>query len=311
MLPDRAALAAALRKIALRAGHEILAVYASDFAVRGKADASPVTEADTRAERVILEGLGECAPGVPVVAEESAAAGNVPDVGSGPFFLVDPLDGTREFIGRNGEFTVNVALIEDGAPTVGVVHLPVLDETFWTAGDGVAWRTRGGGSAGRTDQRPRRPASSPGAGRAGSAGAATGSNGAEGDAGIAVPAGAGVGTTGAAERIACRTPGDGGLVVIASRSHRDPETDRYLERFEVAEIVSAGSSLKFCRIAEGAADLYPRLGRTMEWDVAAGHAIVNAAGGSVETIDGAPLTYGKPGFDNPHFVVRGLLQEHA
>ena len=193
-----------------------------------------------------------------MVAEESAAAGNVPDVGSGPFFLVDPLDGTREFIGRNGEFTVNVALIEDGVPTVGVVHLPVLDETFWTAGDGVAWRVRGDGSAGRTDQRPRRPASSPGAGRAGSAGAVTGSSGAEGDAGVAVPAGAG--TTGAAERIACRTPGDGGLVVIASRSHRDPETDRYLERLEIAEIVSAGSSLKFCRIAEGAADLYPRLG---------------------------------------------------
>ena len=309
MLPDKAALAVALCEIALRAGHEILAVYASDFTVRGKADASPVTEADTRAERVILEGLGECAPGVPVVAEESVAAGNVPDVGGGPFFLVDPLDGTREFIGRNGEFTVNVALIEDGVPTVGVVHLPALDETFWTAGDSVAWRTRGGGSAGRTDQRPRRPASSPGAGRAGSAGAATGSNGAEGDAGVAVPAGAG--TTGAAERIACRTPGDGGLVVIASRSHRDPETDRYLERFEIAEIVSAGSSLKFCRIAEGAADLYPRLGRTMEWDVAAGHAIVNAAGGSVETIDGGRLVYGKPGFDNPRFVARGLPRERA
>ena len=309
MLPDKAALAAALREIALRAGHEILAVYASDFAVRGKADASPVTEADTRAERVILEGLGECAPGVPVVAEESAAAGNVPDVGGGPFFLVDPLDGTREFIGRNGEFTVNVALIEDGVPTVGVVHLPALDETFWTAGDGVAWRTRGGGGADRAGRRPRRPFSSPGAGRAGSAGAATGSNGAEGDAGVAVPAGAG--TTGAAERIACRTPGDSGLVVIASRSHRDPETDRYLERFEVAEIVSAGSSLKFCRIAEGAADLYPRLGRTMEWDVAAGHAIVNAAGGSVETLEGAPLTYGKPGFDNPRFVARGLPRERA
>ena len=309
MLPDPADLVNALRDVALRAGREILAVYASDFTVRDKADASPVTEADTRAERVILEGLGECAPGVAVVAEESFVAGAVPEIGGEPFFLVDPLDGTREFIGRNGEFTVNVALIENGAPTVGVVHLPALDETFWTAGDGVAWRARGGSSAGRTDQRLRRPASSPGAGRAGSAGAATGSNGAEGDAGVAVPAGAG--TTGAAERIACRTPGDGGLVVIASRSHRDPETDRYLERFEVAEIVSAGSSLKFCRIAEGAADLYPRLGRTMEWDVAAGHAVVNAAGGSVETIDGAPLTYGKPGFDNPRFVARGLPGERA
>ena len=262
MLPDKAALATALCEITLRAGHEILEVYASDFAVRGKADASPVTEADTRAERVILDGLGECAPGVPVVAEESAAAGDVPDVGGGPFFLVDPLDGTREFIGRNGEFTVNVALIENGAPTVGVVHLPALDETFWTAGDGVAWRARDTGKAGGV------------------------------------------------ERIACRRPGDG-LVVIASRSHRSPEIDAWLQRFEVAEIVSAGSSLKFCRIAEGAADLYPRLGRTMEWDVAAGHAIVNAAGGSVETMDGAPLTYGKPGFDNPHFVARGLPRERT
>ena len=292
MLPDPADLVNALRDVALRAGREILAVYASDFTVHDKADASPVTEADTRAERVILEGLGECAPGVAVVAEESFAAGDVPEIGGEPFFLVDPLDGTREFIGRNGEFTVNVALIEGGAPTVGVVHLPALDETFWTAGDGVAWRTRGDG----------------GAGRAGGTGAATGFGGAAGDAGIVVPAG--TGTTGTAERIACRRPGDG-LVVIASRSHRGPEIDAWLQRFEVAGIVNAGSSLKFCRIAEGAADLYPRLGRTMEWDVAAGHAIVNAAGGSVETMDGAPLTYGKPGFDNPHFVARGLPQERG
>ena len=279
MRPDPAALTATLCEIALRAGQEILAVYASDFTVRGKADASPVTEADTRAERIILEGLGECAPGIPVVAEESAAAGEIPDVAGRPFFLVDPLDGTWEFIGRNGEFTVNVALIEDGVPTVGVVHLPALDETFWTAGDGVAWRTRGG--AGRI-------------GRAGGTGIA----------------GAAAGAAGGAERIACRRPG-AALVAIASRSHRDFETDHFLERFEIAEIVSAGSSLKFCRIAEGAADLYPRLGRTMEWDVAAGHAILSAAGGSVETMDGAPLTYGKPGFDNPRFVARGLPREHA
>ena len=265
MLPDPAALTDALREIVLRAGQEILAVYAGDFSVSGKADASPVTEADTRAERVILEGLGECAPGIAVVAEESFAAGNVPEIGGEPFFLVDPLDGTREFIGRNGEFTVNVALIEHGVPTVGVVHLPALDETFWTAGDGAAWRARGAGSA--------------------------------------------AGKAGGVERIACRRPGRDGLVAIASRSHRDPETDAWLRRFEVAEVVSAGSSLKFCRIAEGAADLYPRFGRTMEWDVAAGHAVVNAAGGSVETVDGRRLVYGKPGFDNPHFVVRGLPRE--
>ena len=279
---DPAAPITALCEIALRAGGEILTVYASDFTVRDKADASPVTEADTRAERVILEGLRACAPGIAVVAEESAAAGEIPEVGGRPFFLVDPLDGTREFIGRHGEFTVNIALIEDGVPTAGVVHLPAFDETFWTAGDGVAWRARGAGNAGGVDGTTSR------------------------HAGIGAAAGAGV--PGRVERIACRAPGDA-LVVVASRSHRDPETDLYLERFEIAGIVSAGSSLKFCRVAEGAADLYPRLGPTMEWDVAAGHAILNAAGGSVETIDGAPLTYGKPGFDNPHFVARGLPRD--
>ena len=277
---DKAALIGALREIAIRAGREVLAVYRSDFSVLAKTDASPVTEADTRAERVILDGLAQYAPGVAVVAEESVAAGHVPDIDDRPFFLVDPLDGTKEFISRNGEFTVNIALIEDGAPTAGVVHLPALDETFWTAGDGAAWRARGG-----------------------SAGGVGGTAGAGGHAGIGAAAGAGV--TGGAERIACRAPGDA-LVVVASRSHRDPETDRYLERFEIAEIVSAGSSLKFCRVAEGAADLYPRLGRTMEWDVAAGHAIIAAAGGRVDTLDGAQLLYGKPGFENPHFVACGL-----
>lgn len=252
---NTADLTASLCDIAHRAGGEILAVYGSDFTVLDKADASPVTEADVRAERIILDGLAECAPDVAVVAEESVAAGYVPELDGRPFFLVDPLDGTREFISRNGEFTVNIALVEDGTPTAAVVHLPALDETFWTAGDGVAWRARG---------------------------------------------------SGAAERIECRSPGRGGLVVVASRSHRGVETDAWLEQLEIAEVVSAGSSLKFCRVAEGVADLYPRLGRTMEWDIAAGHAIVIAAGGSVETLDGRRLVYGKPGFENPHFVARGL-----
>ena len=254
---DTTALTASLREIAQRAGREILTVYASDFAVLDKTDASPVTEADTRAERIILDGLSKCAPDVAVVAEESVSAGVIPDLDSQRFFLVDPLDGTREFIKRNGEFTVNIALVEDGAPTAGVVHLPALDETYWTTGDGTAWRARG---------------------------------------------------LEAAERITCRRPGSR-LVAVASRSHRSPETDAYLQRFAVAETVSAGSSLKFCRIAEGVADLYPRLGRTMEWDIAAGHAIVAAAGGSVEALDGGRLAYGKPGFENPHFVVRGLPPE--
>ena len=250
-----ATLAGALREIAVLAGREILEVYGSDFAVRSKTDATPVTEADVRAERVILDGLANCATDIAVVAEESAAAGNIPDVWGRPFFLVDPLDGTREFINRNDEFTVNIGLVEHGAPTAGVIHVPALDETYWTAGDGVAWRALAGGPA---------------------------------------------------ERIACRRPGDRGLVVVASRSHRNSATRAFLEQCDAADIVSAGSSLKLCRVAEGAADLYPRLGRTMEWDTAAGHAIILAAGGSVETLDGRPLVYGKPGFENPHFMARGL-----
>ena len=254
---NMAALTASLCEMAHRAGKEILAVYESDFAVLDKSDGSPVTEADTRAERVILDGLATCAPEVVVVAEESVSAGNVPDVVGRPFFLVDPLDGTKEFIRRTDEFTVNIALVEDGVPTAGVVHVPALDETYWTAGDGTAWRSRRGEVA---------------------------------------------------ERIACRRPGRH-LVAIASRSHYSAETDAWLGRFEIAEVVSAGSSLKFCRIAEGVADLYPRLGRTMEWDIAAGHAIVNAAGGSVESLDGGALVYGKPRFENPHVVARGLPPE--
>ena len=252
---DRAGLAASLREIAERAGEAILAIYREDFEVRSKDDASPVTDADERAEGVILAGLADVAGTVPVVAEESVSAGNVPDVTGPAFFLVDPLDGTKEFISRNGEFTVNIALIEQGQPTVGVVHLPSLEETYWTDG-GAVWRSRGGG---------------------------------------------------AAEEIACRAPGPG-LTVVASRSHRDSKTDDFLENYTVAELVSAGSSLKLCRVAEGAADMYPRLGRTMEWDIAAGHAVLRAAGGSVMTVAGEPLRYGKPGFDNPHFVARGLLE---
>jgi len=250
---DKHALAEAFCSIAERAGHEILSIYHGDFEVRSKADTSPVTDADERAEQLILESLSRIAPDTPVVAEESVAAGRIPDIGDSPFLLVDPLDGTKEFVSRNGEFTVNIALIENGTPVLGVVHLPVLAETFWTNGDGEAWRSRGGERA----------------------------------------------------RIRCRIPGDE-LVAVASRSHSNRETDEYLSRFPIKERVSAGSSLKFCRIAEGVADIYPRIGRTMEWDIAAGHAVLAAAGGRVMTLDGAPLRYGKPDFDNPPIVARGL-----
>jgi 3'(2'), 5'-bisphosphate nucleotidase len=243
-----------LVRVAERAGSAILGVYARDFAVHDKEDASPVTEADRLAERIILDELARLAPGVPVVAEESVAEGRIPVVGDGPFFLVDPLDGTREFISRNGEFTVNIALIDRRRPVAGVVHLPVLDETYWSDGQGRAWCRRGEATT---------------------------------------------------APIRCRVP-HGGLVVVASRSHSDARTDEYLAGLVVAERIAAGSSLKFCRVAEGAADLYPRIGRTMEWDIAAGQAVLEAAGGSVTTVDGAPLTYAKPGFENPPFVARGL-----
>jgi 3'(2'), 5'-bisphosphate nucleotidase len=242
-----------LVSIARRAGESILAIYNTDFEVRDKDDASPVTDADEQAEALILAGLMRVAPDIAVVAEEDVAAGHVADISSGRFFLVDPLDGTREFINRNGEFTVNIALIEGTRPVAGVVHLPALEQTFWSDG-AQAWRQCGND---------------------------------------------------AAQVITCRRAAADGLVVVASRSHRDARTDEYLAKFDVKELISAGSSLKLCRLAEGQADLYPRLGRTMEWDIAAGHAVLAAAGGSVRTLDGKPLAYGKPGMDNPDFVARG------
>lgn len=235
------------------AGKVVMDVYATDFDVRGKSDASPVTEADERAEAVILAGLARLTPHVPVIAEEAVAAGRVPAVAE-RFWLVDPLDGTKEFIKRNGEFTVNVALIEAGRPVLGVVQAPAIDELY---------------------------------------------AGAEGS-------GAFVETVAGRRAISCRTVPEAGLTVLASRSHGDAAAlDAFLAGRKVASIAGAGSSLKLCRIAAGAADLYPRLGRTMEWDIAAGHAVLAAAGGAVETLDGAALRYGKPGFDNPHFVARG------
>ena len=242
-----------LRSLAERAGREILRIYGSDFAVRDKSDATLVTDADERAEAIILAGLAELAPGYPVIAEEQVSAGKMPERRGHVFFLVDPLDGTREFVKRNGEFTVNIALIVDRIPRLGVVHLPALGETYWCDAKARAWRSRG-------------------------------------DAG--------------AERIRCRSAPEA-LVVVASRSHRNAKTEAFLKAYRVERIVSAGSSLKLCRVAEGSADLYPRLGRTMEWDIAAGHAVLRAAGGSVRTLTGEPLRYGKPGLDNPAFVARG------
>jgi 3'(2'), 5'-bisphosphate nucleotidase len=248
--PSAGALLDAIVKIARDAGDVILGVYATDFSTRGKADASPVTEADERAEVVITAALAALTPDIPIVAEEAASAGKIPQVGN-RFWLVDPLDGTKEFINRNGEFTVNIALIEDGKPTLGVVLAPALKRLF--AG-------RAGAGAYLEDDQGRR-------------------------------------------EIRCRAVPAEGLTVVASRSHGDAAAlDQFLAGRKVAALANAGSSLKLCLVAAGEADLYPRLGRTMEWDIAAGHAVLAAAGGKVETLAGEALRYGKPGFDNPHFA---------
>jgi 3'(2'), 5'-bisphosphate nucleotidase len=254
-MPDPERLLPEIVKLAEQAAAVILQHYAGDAAARRKADASPVTAADEAAEAVILAGLAELTPAIPVVAEETVAAGHVPALDAGPFWLVDPLDGTKEFISKNGEFTVNIALIEGHEPVLGVVLAPALGKVWWGA--------RGHGAMARD-----------------------GKNGAP------------------ARKIAVRLR-PARPVAVASRSHADPQTEAFLDAAGVAERISAGSSLKFCLVAEGKADLYPRFGRTMEWDTAAGHAVLSAAGGQVTTRDGAPFLYRKPGFENPGFIARG------
>ena len=256
-MSERQELVNQLNDIARLAGAKATEIYNSDFAIDAKADKSPVTEADRECEALILAALKKVEPDTPVLAEESAADGKIPELGD-RFFLVDPLDGTKEFINRTGEFTVNIALIEKGTPVAGVVYAPAINRLFYGAKDlGAFVEDSGPGSA--------RP-------------------------------------------IAARKPAADGLSVVASRSHRSPETDSYLERYQVSEFTAAGSSLKFCLVAAGEADLYPRLGRTMEWDTGAGQAVLEAAGGSVLVKDtGEPLVYGKKEreFDNPHFIAWG------
>jgi 3'(2'), 5'-bisphosphate nucleotidase len=245
---------------AIEAGRAAYAIYRGDFEVQTKSDESPVTAADHAAERVILAHLARGAAGIPVVAEEQVAAGNIP-ASAATFFLVDPVDGTKEFIQKRGDFTVNIALVKDGVPQLGVVYAPAKSRLF--AGDAVK------GEAFRSEQSPEDT------------------------------------TQAARTPIRTREPAASGLTIVASRSHRSPETDEWLAKVKVAEIVSVGSSLKFCLLAAGEADLYPRLGPTMEWDTAAGHAVLSAAGGEVVHLDGSPFRYGKPGFRNPFFIATG------
>lgn len=246
---SRMRLAECFAAIAEAAGERIMAVYGT-AAAEAKADGSPVTEADLVAHQVILEGLARDCADIAVVSEEDAAH-RTPDAAE-RFILVDPLDGTREFISRNGEFTVNIALIEQGCPVAGVVFAPALGR-LWIGAVGAGARRRMAGDA-------------------------------------------------SWQPIGCRRPGEAGVVAVASRSHRDAATEAFLAGQTVAGMRSMGSSLKFCLVAEGEADVYPRFGTTMEWDTAAGQAVLEAAGGRVLTPDGTPFRYGKTEWRNGPFI---------
>jgi 3'(2'), 5'-bisphosphate nucleotidase len=245
-----------IRRLALEAGDRIMAVYdGPDFAVRAKDDASPVTEADEAADAIIAAGLRAAFPDVVLITEEQADSHALT---ASTFLIVDPLDGTKEFIQRRGDFTVNIAYVRDGIPVRGVVYAPAKGRLFYTLADGTSVEETGA---------------------------------------LAKE------TPGDLRPINVAAPNNGALMVVASKSHRDAATDDYIARYAVRDMTSAGSSLKFCLVATGEADLYPRLGRTMEWDTAAGDAVLRGAGGDVVRFDDhTPLTYGKAGWDNPFFI---------
>lgn len=245
-----------IRRLALQAGDAILAIYESpDFEVKSKSDASPVTEADEAADALISAGLRAAFPDLPLITEEQADSHAL---SARTFLIVDPLDGTKEFVQRRGDFTVNIAYVQDGVPLRGVVYAPAKGRLFYTLPDGTAVE-----ETGAFDKE----------------------------------------TPGPVTPLRVSTPDNAALMVVASKSHRDQATDDYIARYAVRDMTSAGSSLKFCLVATGEADLYPRLGRTMEWDTAAGDAVLRGAGGQVVRFDThQPLDYGKPGWDNPFFI---------
>ncbi|PKP75723.1 MAG: 3'(2'),5'-bisphosphate nucleotidase [Alphaproteobacteria bacterium HGW-Alphaproteobacteria-6] len=249
-------LATVMRRLALEAGDRIMEIYRDpDFEVRAKSDESPVTEADEAADALISAGLAEAFPQVALVTEEQAAS-HAQAVST--FLIVDPLDGTKEFVQRRGDFTVNIAYVENGVPLRGVVYAPAKGRLFYTLADGRAVEETGAFAKDAPGEQ--------------------------------VP-------------ITVSVPDNRALMVVASKSHRDQATDDYIARYAVRDMTSAGSSLKFCLVATGEADLYPRLGRTMEWDTAAGDAVLRGAGGEVVRFDDhSPLAYGKPGFANPFFI---------
>ncbi len=247
---DYEALIPVMRRLALEAGDAIMAVYnGPDFEVRAKDDASPVTVADETADAIISTGLRAAFPDVVLITEEQADSHALR---ASTFLIVDPLDGTKEFVQRRGDFTVNIAYVVDGVPVRGIVYAPAQGRLFYTQADGVAVEELADGTL---------------------------------------------------RAIGVSTPDNARLMVVASKSHRDAATDDYIAKYAVRDMKSAGSSLKFCLVATGEADLYPRLGRTMEWDTAAGDAVLRGAGGQVVRFDDhSPLAYGKPGWDNPFFI---------
>jgi 3'(2'), 5'-bisphosphate nucleotidase len=254
MNAERHALLEVARLAARQAAEAILEVYATSFDVRHKADRSPVTLADEEAERLIIAALMKVAPDIPVIAEEQAAAKGLPVSVPPRFWLVDPLDGTKGFVAREDEFTVNIGLVEGNRPVLGVVGVPVKRLIYAAAGPSTATRQRG-------DAKP--------------------------------------------EPISARLPPAKPVVVTSRTNGPSRRIDAYLAQFPGAERRALGSAVKFCLLAEGTADHYPRYGETHEWDTAAGQAILEAAGGSVTTLDGAPFLYGKPGYFNPGFIARG------
>ncbi|MBV1868349.1 MAG: 3'(2'),5'-bisphosphate nucleotidase CysQ [Marinosulfonomonas sp.] len=245
-----------MRRLALEAGDRIMEIYNSDdFDVRSKSDDSPVTAADEAADALISAGLQAEFPDVTLITEEQA---DTHSKTAEEFLIVDPLDGTKEFVKRRGDFTVNIALVQGGVPVRGVVYAPAKGRMFYTDADGQSVEETG--SLDPLKAGPTAP-------------------------------------------ISVSTPDNAGLLLVASKSHRDQATEDYISKYACADTKSAGSSLKFCLVATGEADIYPRVGRTMEWDTAAGHAVLGGAGGHVVRYDDhSPLTYGKPGYENPFFI---------
>lgn len=253
---DYSELTTVIRKLALEAGDKIMEIYnADDFDVKVKSDDSPVTEADEAADALISAGLRAAFPDVALVTEEQSDSHGIE---AKTFLIVDPLDGTKEFIKRRGDFTVNIALVEDGTPTRGVVYAPAKNRMFYTLANGATVE-----ELGPFDKE----------------------------------------TVGETKPLSVSTPDNTALMLVASKSHRDQATEDYIAKYATKDSKSAGSSLKFCLVATGEADLYPRVGRTMEWDTAAGQAVLHGAGGKVVRYDDhSPLVYGKADFANPFFI---------